>query len=92
LTGRLDDVPYDLFCMKDVDYTMKLMSTYGFLVPRPNAPDKQRTETTAGGAKVLHTFKYTVPFENHFLYRYCVDDRNNLRHSDVSLEETWVTH
>lgn len=39
LTGRLDNVPYNLFCMKDVDYTMKLMSTYGSLVPRPNAAE-----------------------------------------------------
>jgi hypothetical protein len=28
LKGTLDDVQYGLFCMKDTDYTMKLMSTY----------------------------------------------------------------
>ena len=30
-TGTLDDVPYKVFCMKEPDYVMKLMSTYGDL-------------------------------------------------------------
>ena len=32
------------------------------------------------------------PFANHFLYRHCVDNHNNLRHSGVSIKETWQTH
>jgi hypothetical protein len=58
--GVLLDVPYDLFCMKDVDYTMKIMSTYGSLLPKDGAPDKHRV--VDGEVK---TFKYTEPFENH---------------------------
>ena len=30
--GQLEGVPYNIFCMKEPDYTMKLMSTYGSLV------------------------------------------------------------
>ena len=37
-------------------------------------------------------FKYMEPFANHFLYRHCVDNHNNLRHSGVSIKETWHTH
>ena len=32
LAGTLDNVNYNIFCMKEEDYTMKLMSTYGGLV------------------------------------------------------------
>jgi hypothetical protein len=33
LNGTLDGVPYNIMCMKDVDYTMKLMSTFGSTLP-----------------------------------------------------------
>ena len=32
LTGKLDGVHYDIFCMKEPDYIMKIMSTYGGLL------------------------------------------------------------
>lgn len=38
------------------------------------------------------TFRYTEPYSNHYKFRHAVDDHNNHRHSDISLEETWVTH
>ncbi|KAG7359040.1 transposase IS4 [Nitzschia inconspicua] len=87
LKGELDNIPYDLFCMKDADFTMKLMSTYGSPIPLRDAKEKRRR--VDGEVK---TFKYTETFENHYRYRHAVDDHNNLRHSDISLEETWVTH
>jgi hypothetical protein len=31
-------------------------------------------------------------FENHYLYGHAVDDHHKFRHSNISLEETWVTH
>jgi hypothetical protein len=34
LKGTLDGVAYDIFCLKHVDYVMKLMSTYGSLLFR----------------------------------------------------------
>ena len=27
--GNLDDTPYDVFCLKEPDYVMKIMSNYG---------------------------------------------------------------
>jgi hypothetical protein len=35
LNGTSDGVPYNIMCMKDVDYTMKLMSTYGWTSTLP---------------------------------------------------------
>jgi hypothetical protein len=66
---------------------MKLMATYGRLIPKADAAEKQRR---VDGATIK--IKYTEPYSNHYLYRHCVDDHNNLRHSDISLEEIWVTH
>lgn len=66
LKGVLDNIPYDIFCMKDVDYSMKLMSTYGALIPRSDAEDKRRKLDDGSTT----TFKYTEPFYNHFRYRH----------------------
>ena len=87
LKGKIDNVPYNIFFMKEPDYTMKLMSTYGGLSILPNEPDVSRV---VDGQKV--TFKYTKNFSYHYKYRHMVDDHNNLRHSTPSLEETWKTH
>jgi Transposase IS4 len=91
LRGTLDGVSYDLFAMRDVEFSMKLMSTYGQLAARPEAPLKYR-RWIENGTTTNTSFKYMEPFENHYLYRHAVDDHNNNRHSDISLEETWVTH
>ena len=32
MRGKIDNVPYNIFAMKEPNYTMKLMSTYGSLV------------------------------------------------------------
>ena len=41
LKGILDGVDYNIFCMKEEDYTMQLMSTYGGLVE----PERERMNT-----------------------------------------------
>ena len=85
--GILDRIPYNIFAMKEPDYIMKLMSTYGSLVVKGNVKNNVRI---VDGVK--HVFQYQEPFSNHFLYRHVVDDHNNHRHSHPSIEETWVTH
>jgi hypothetical protein len=87
LNGVLDGWKYNVFAMKDVDYTMKLMSTYGMMIPTESAEEKKRTKQDGSVA----TFKYIEPFDNHYRYRHAVDDHNNLRHSGISIEETWMT-
>jgi hypothetical protein len=78
LNGTLDGVPYNIMCMKDVDYTMKLMSTYGSTLPMEAASNRFRSYEDANGNKATKEFKYTECFDNHFLYRHAVDDHNNL--------------
>ena len=35
LRGKIDDVHFDIMCMKEPDYVMKIMSTYGGLTVKP---------------------------------------------------------
>ena len=60
-------------------------ATYDSLFKHPNAKVQRRMveiETT--------TFCNMVPHHIHYTYRHVVDDHNNHRYSDISLEETWV--
>jgi hypothetical protein len=75
--------------MKEEDYTMMLMSTYGAL--REIADGETQREITVDGEKVKRAFKYHEPFYNHFKFRHQVDDHNNMRHSPLSYEESWST-
>ena len=88
LHGTLDGTGYVLFAMKEPDYTMKIMSTYGGLIVKDGERDSVRSSD--GGGQV--TFKYTEVFSNHFKFRHAVDDHNNLRQGVLSFEETWATH
>ena len=42
LHGVLDGIPYDIFSMKELDYVMKVMSTYGGLVVKEGQKDSTR--------------------------------------------------
>ena len=87
--GKLDGVPYNIFSMKEPDYTMKLMATYGSLVVKG---DKNKRNVRYVNGEKIADFLYQEPFANHFAYRHVVDDHNNHRHSHPSIEETWTTH
>ena len=87
LHGTLDGIPYSVFAMKEPDYVMKIMSTYGTLLPPDHQPETFRTVDDAP-----LSFRYTEPFANHYFARHCVDDHNNLRQGTISLEESWKTH
>ena len=91
LKGRLDGIHYDIFCMKEPEYVMKIMSTYGGLLENDGQKDSVRKYKVDGEGKET-TFKYTIPFSNHFNYRHIVDDHNGIRHQVPSLEQTWRTH
>ena len=86
--GRLDGVDFHVFCMKEPDYVMSLMSSYGTC--GRHGDDKNR-EYTQNRRKRRKTFKYPEVVHNHYQYRHVVDDHNARRHSPISLEATWGT-
>ena len=90
LKGVLDGQNYDIFCLKEPDYVMKVMSTYGGLVVKSGQEDSRRTWMEGDEEKTAR-FQYMEPFANHFDYRHLVDDHNLLRHMVPSIEETWTT-
>ena len=67
---------------------MKLMSTYGVLAPPLNQNDTFRRKSDGTTLR----YKYTEVFANHYKFRHCVDDNNNLRHKVPSVEGSWYTH
>jgi hypothetical protein len=90
LPGTLDGINFKVFCMKEEDYVMKLMATYGALRPMEGGETK-RSLTRRNGTRENVSFVYTEPFLNHFKFRHQVDDHNNARHAPISLEESIST-
>ena len=92
LRGEKDGVKYDVFCLREPVYTMKLMSTYGSLV-EPHSPyEVNRRYIGVNNQEVNKSFKLLEPFANHYRYRHVVDDHNNGRHALPAIEDTWGTH
>ena len=91
IQGKLDNTDYNLFMMKEPDFTMKMMATYGALNPYSDERDSKRYTKDSDGNSTITTFKYTEPYSNHYRFRHCVNNHNNLRHHLSSIEGTWVT-
>lgn len=91
-----DGVPVKIYGMKEPEYIMKIMSTYGTL----QLPDNQRAQTRwtfkVQGKNLTKEFTYPSPFFHHYQGRHSVDDHNGHRHAPISLEETcgtiWWSH
>ncbi len=87
LPGTLDGTNFKAFCMKEEDYVMKLMATYG-LLQSVDEGATQRSVTRRSGIRENASVKYTEQIFNHFKFRRQVDNHNNNGHSLISLEES----
>ena len=87
-TGKMDDVPYHVFSMKESDYVMSLMSTYG---TNKWCGQEVHHDWKENGIKKSTTFRYPEVVDNHFKYRHYVDDHNGKQHSPTSMEVVWAT-
>ena len=88
LPGVLDDVPIHVHCMKEPDYIMMLMSSYGTL---SECGEEKKQHFKVNGEKQEKTFKYPEVVYNHYKYRDCIDNHNSQRMHPLSMEETWMT-
>ena len=86
--GKMDDVPFHVFSMKESDYVMSLMSTYG---TNERCGREVCHNWKENGVKKSTTFQYPKVVDNHFKYRHYVDDHNGKRHSPISMEVVWAT-
>ena len=82
-----DGVAYHVFFMKEPDYVMKLMTTYGELYPT----DK-RTQRKFKCSGVMNTkeLMYTEVVANMFFIDIKLMKKNR-RHAPISIERTWAT-
>ena len=83
-----DGVDCHLFFMKEIDFVMKLMTTYGTLEPTDN---RTRRKFKRDGVMETKEYIYSEVIANKFLYRNQVDDNNNRRHVIILIEKTWAT-
>lgn len=84
-SGTLDGQSFKIHSMKEPDYVMSLMTTYGTL----SRVGCKVTSRKVGNETI--TFNYPEVVNNHFKYRHAVDDHNSKRHQPISLESTWAT-
>ena len=55
---KLNVSGYDVFCMKEPEYVMKIMSTYGGLIEKDGQHESRRTYKNLSNKKVTTVFKY----------------------------------
>ena len=87
LQGELDNVRFHIVGMKEPDYVMMIMTTYGTL---EEFGDKKR-HYMVNGVKHVTTFRYPEVVYNHYRYRDVIDNHNSYRMHLLSMEETWMT-
>ena len=87
--GRMDDTPFHVYAMKEPDYVMSLMSSYG-TNNRFNGKETRR-DWKDGSGNMSKRFKYPEVIHNHFQYHHAVDDHNVKWHSPISIEVVWAT-
>ena len=73
--GMMEEVPFHVYAMKEPDYIMSLMSTYGTNLR--TGKETSREWVDSSGVKKNVKFHYPEVVGNHFLYQNSVDDHNN---------------
>ena len=86
--GKVDDVIYNLWGMKETTYVMRMMATGGRLLVDDTFKETVR-RWKENGEEMFKKFKYKLPFYWNFCYCHKVDNHNNLRHGLPSIEDTW---
>ena len=80
---------YHIIYIKDPDYVVVMMRTYGTL-EHLEGLDTQRRYKGAGWELVTKQFNNREVFGNHFNYRHKVDDKKNRRNSPITIDSTWT--
>ena len=73
--------------MKEPDYIMMFMTTYGTL---GEVGDVKKWHYWENGVKRVKTFQYPEVVHNHYKYRDVIDNHNSFRMHPISMEEMWM--
>ena len=88
IRGELDGIPFHIYAMKEPDYKMQIMSTYGTLKRKGI---KNKRHWMEGGTKHVITFCYPEVVHNHYAFRVMIDNHNSQQIHPIYLEESWMT-
>ena len=88
LQGELDGIKFHLVEMKEPDYVMMFMTTYGTL---GEVGDVKKRHYLEKGVKCVKTFQYPEVVHNHYKYCDVIDNHHSFQMHPISMEETWMT-
>ena len=88
ISGILDEVPFYIVGMKEPDYVMQIMTTYGTM---KQLGDQKLRHVMVNGSRQVHSFQYPEVVHNHYQYRDVIDNHNSQRMHPILMEETWMT-
>ena len=88
IKGKLDGMPFYIFGMKETDYIMQIISTYGTLAMMG---EEKHHHVMVSGTKQVITYKYPEVVHNHYQYRDMIDNHNSQQMHPIPMEETWMT-
>ena len=74
--------------MKEPDYVMQIMATYGTLGEKGHEKERNYIEDRN---KKATSFIYTEVLHNHYAYWDMIDNHNSQQMHPISMEETWMT-
>jgi len=80
------DQPFTLLAMKDVDFVLKMMTTFG-----TNVDSGQEAFRAAPSGCAGYTFNYPDQVAKYYQARHAVDDNNNIRQGHLSFEAIMAT-
>ena len=84
----MDTIPFYIHAMKEPDYVMMLMLTYGMLL---SMEETKKWHFTVDGVKKMAKFKYPEIMNNHYKFGDMVNNHNSFQMHPISMEETWMT-
>ena len=88
IKGTMDGVPFHIHTVKEPDYIMMLMSTYGMTL---RMGVMKRQHYTVEGVKKVVEFQYPEIVHNHYKFCDMIDNHNSFWMHPISMEETWMT-
>ena len=77
-----------IHAMKEPDYIIMLMSTYGMTL---RMGVTKRWHCTVEGVKKVVEFQYPEIVHNHYKFCDMIDNHNSFQMHPISMEETWMT-
>ena len=88
IIDTMNAIPFYIHAMKEPDYVMMLMSTYGTLL---SMGETKRRHFTVDRVKKVAKFIYPEIINNHYKFRDMIDNPNSFQMHEISMEETWMT-